>query len=255
MRQIVGEMKPEGLIADGQDRGRSVLLVEDEPGTLKLMTLVLRERGFEVVTASNGERAVRIAHDRKPDIVTLDLSLPDISGYEVMRRLRVRSRVPVIVVAAGKSSKDATYALEMGADDYLAKPFNPDELTARVRAVLRRACQARQAAPIVCTRTLEIDLDRCLVRRAGMPVRLTRTEWLLLRRLAERCGRVIGAHELLTDVWGPEYRDDLQYLRVWISRLRTKLDAGREQPELIQTHPGVGYRLNADVRRPAMAAG
>ena len=217
-----------------------VLAVDDEPAILRLLALGLKDYGFQVITASNGDEALISAETHRPDIILLDILLPDMTGLEVMKRLRERSNIPVIMVTAKDGDRDRIGGLEMGADDYVTKPFIPDELGARIRAVLRRAEGIRVDHKIIIG-SLEIDLDRRLVNRGGNPVRLTRNEWRLLHFLAANAGKVIINAELLTKVWGPEYRDDLQYLRVWISRLRHKLEADPAAPVIIKTVPGIGY--------------
>jgi two-component system KDP operon response regulator KdpE len=224
-----------------------VLVVDDDHGVLRLVELELSEQGFDVRTALTAKDALTAAYEQRPDLVILDVMLPDRSGLEVMRELRERVPVPIILLTARGADNDKVRGLELGADDYVAKPFNPAELTARARAVLRRIRAGDAAAPVVRAKDVEIDLDRRLVMRAGELVALTRTEWQLLQSLAEHPGKVLGSVELLTRVWGPEFRDDLQYLRVWISRLRSKLDPQRSEPELIQTFPGIGYMLNGEV--------
>jgi len=229
-----------------------VLAVDDEAGILRLIKLELSSQGFRVVVAEDGAEALRIAEQQRPDIVVLDIIMPRMSGLEVMRRLRERTSVPVILLSAKDHDEDKVRGLEMGADDYLAKPFNPEELSARVRAVLRRGFRpAAGGENVVRASGVEIDLDRRLVKREGEAVSLTRTEWMLLQQLAANAGRVMLNTELLTKVWGPEYRDDLQYLRVWVSRLRSKLEADPANPTIIKTLQGIGYLLNAE--EPASA--
>lgn len=222
-----------------------LLVVDDEPGVLRLIKLELGARGFRVVTASNGEEALRLAEEQRPDAVVLDLMMPGLSGFEVMRRLRERSNVPILLVTAKDRDSDKIRGLESGADDYVVKPFNPDELGARIRAVLRRTV-AGEVQRVIRAGNVEIDLDRRLVHKKGAQVSLTRTEWLLLQHLAANPDKVILGPELLTKVWGPEYRDDLQYLRVWVSRLRAKLEDSPSEPRIIRTLPGIGYMLATD---------
>jgi two-component system KDP operon response regulator KdpE len=221
-----------------------VLAIDDDPGILKLIKLELADQGLHLLTADRGEEALRIAFERRPDLVVLDIVLPDMSGLEVMRRLRERVPVPIILVTAKDADQDKIRGLELGADDYIAKPFNPEELSARVRAVLRRARHETDSPPVIRANDLEIDLERRLVTLKGEVVSLTRTEWNLLQKLAENAGKVMENAEILTKVWGPEYRDDLQYLRVWVSRLRSKLDPERQTPDLIRTFSGIGYMLD-----------
>jgi two-component system KDP operon response regulator KdpE len=227
-----------------------VLAVDDEPGILRLIKLELSTQGFRVITASGGEEALRVAEEHRPDIALLDIVMPEMTGLEVMRRLRERSSIPVILLTAKGSESDKVRGLELGADDYLAKPFSPDELSARVRAVLRRSVGSSNTEHVVQVGGIEVDLNRRLVKRDGSIVTLTRTEWMLLQHLAANVGKIMLNTELLSKVWGPEYRDDLQYLRVWVSRLRRKLEDDPSKPKLIKTFQGIGYMLT----RPGDAA-
>jgi two-component system KDP operon response regulator KdpE len=224
-----------------------ILAVDDEAGILRLIKLELSSQGFRVIVAGEGEEALRMAEQQRPDIVILDIVMPEMSGLEVMRRLRERTSVPVILLTAKDHDEDKVRGLEMGADDYLVKPFNPEELSARVRAVLRRGFRPTVGAEnIVRVANVEIDLNRRLVKKEGEVVSLTRTEWMLLQHLAANAGKVMLNTELLSKVWGPEYRDDLQYLRVWVSRLRSKLEPDPSNPTIIKTLQGIGYLLDAE---------
>lgn len=233
-----------------------VLAVDDEAGILRLIKLELSTQGFRVVTAENGAAGLRMAEEHRPDIVLLDIVMPDMTGLEVMRQLRDRMDVPVILLTAKGSDADKVRGLEMGADDYLAKPFSPEELSARVRAVLRRAVGSTGLENVVKAGNVEVDLNRRLVKRNGELVTLTRTEWMLLQHLAAYPGRIMLNAELLSKVWGPEFRSDLQYLRVWVSRLRRKLEDEPSSPKLIRTFPGIGYMFDVDGAngKPAAAA-
>jgi len=228
-----------------------VLAVDDETGILRLIKLELAEQGLRVVTANSGEEALRLAEEQRPDLVLLDIIMPEMTGLEVMRRLREQSNAPIILVTAKDSDSDKVRGLELGADDYIVKPFSPEELGARIRAVLRRSTGAQSAERVVRAANVEIDLDRRLVTRDGDPVTLTRTEWLLLQHLAANVGKVLMNAELLSKVWGPEYRDDVQYLRVWVSRLRAKLEPEPAEPVIIKTRQGIGYFLDGE---PVQAA-
>jgi two-component system, OmpR family, KDP operon response regulator KdpE len=221
-----------------------VLAVDDEAGVLRLIKLELTTQGFRVVAAGSGEEALRMAEEQRPDIALLDIVMPDMTGLEVMRKLRERTSIPIILLTAKGSDADKVRGLELGADDYLAKPFSPEELSARVRAVLRRSIGSSSTENVVRVGNIEIDLNRRLVKRDGDIVTLTRTEWLLLQVLASNPGKIMLNPELLSKVWGPEYRDDLQYLRVWVSRLRRKLEAEPSKPQLIKTFQGIGYMLD-----------
>ena len=223
-----------------------VLVADDEPRITKLVAVTLADEGFRVVTASGGEEALRKAEEVRPDIVLLDVVMPDLDGIEVMRRLREWRPVPVILLTAKGSNSDKARGLDLGADDYVAKPFHPDELAARVRSVLRRAAGVTPGGGIVHIGDVQIDLERRFMTRGGELVQLSRTEWQLLQHLAVNAGKVVLHSELLTKVWGPEYRDDLQYLRVWISRVRRKLGAAPGEPGPITTFQGIGYVLNVD---------
>jgi len=230
-----------------------VLVADDEPRITKLVSIALSEEGFRVISAGGGEEALRKAEEYRPDVVLLDIVMPDLDGIEVMRQLRERRPVPVILLTAKGSTADKAKGLDLGADDYIAKPFHPDELAARVRAVIRRSSGAAPGAGVIRFDDVEIDLERRMVTRDRELVQLSRTEWLLLQHLAANAGKVVLHTELLTKVWGPEYRDDLQYLRVWVSRVRRKLGARPGESGRIKTFQGIGYLL--DVDRDAEPAG
>src|SRR4026208_621036 len=220
-----------------------VLVADDEPGLAMRVASSLADEGFRVVTAGGGEEALRKAEEMRPDIVLLDVVMPDLDGIEGMRQLREWRPGPVILLTAKGSTSDTAKGLDLGADDYIAKPFHPDELAARVRAVIRRSGGAEPGAGGIRFDDVEIELERRMVTRNGELVQLSRTEWLLLQHLAANAGKVVLHTELLTKVWGPEYRDDLQYLRVWVSRVRRKLGAEPGEPGRIKTFQGIGYLL------------
>jgi two-component system KDP operon response regulator KdpE len=232
-----------------------VLAVDDEAGILRLVKLELSQQGFRVVTAGDGEEALRVAEEQRPDIVLLDIVMPEMTGLEVMRKLREQSNAPVILVTAKDTDSDKVRGLELGADDYIVKPFSPDELGARIRAVLRRSLGGATSERLVRAGNVEIDLDRRLVTRDGEAISLTRTEWLLLQHLAANAGKVMMNAELLSKVWGPEYRDDVQYLRVWVSRLRHKLEPEPADPTIIKTRQGIGYLLDGEAMAAPAVAG
>ncbi len=223
-----------------------VLAVDDELGILRLIKLELSAQGFRVLTASNGKDAMELAESIRPDIVLLDVVMPEMTGHELLTALRERWPVPVILVTARDREIDKVRGLELGADDYIVKPFGADEMGARIRAVLRRTAGIA-ADHVVRAGDLKVDLSRRLVFRGEQQIPVTRTEWQLLQHLAANAGKVILSGELLSKVWGPEYRDDLQYLRVWVSRLRQKLELEPGEPKIIKTLPGIGYMFQASV--------
>ena len=220
-----------------------VLVVDDEPPIVRAVAANLRVRGFEVLTASTGEAALTAVETHQPDCVVLDLGLPGIDGLEVLRRLRTWSRIPVVVLTAIDSERDKVAALDLGADDYVTKPFWVAELMARVRVALRHARAAGGDRPrVISAGEVTVDLDAKLVTRGGAAVRLTPTEYRLLETLAVNAGRLCTHRFLLERVWGPGYGDESQYLRVYMANLRKKLD-DPSAPQLLLTEPGMGYRF------------
>ncbi|MCC7365380.1 MAG: response regulator transcription factor [Dehalococcoidia bacterium] len=231
-----------------------LLAVDDEPGILRLLKLELGAQDFKVLTATNGDEAIRIIEERRPDCVLLDIMMPGESGLEVMNKIRERGRTPVILLTAKDRETDKVRGLELGADDYIVKPFNLLELGARIRAVLRRVRGITPTAPVTAG-NLEIDLSRRIVTKNGTMVNLTRTEWLLLEHLSANAGKLVTNRELLTKVWGPEYVDDLQYLRVWVSRIRQKIEDNPGDPQYIRTFQGLGYMFTDDAAAEEHARG
>ena len=219
-----------------------VLVVDDEAGLVRALAINLRARGWDVVTAHDGASALEVAADKHPDVVVLDLGLPDLDGVEVIRGLRGWTRVPIIVLSARQDSHDKVEALDAGADDYMTKPFGMDELLARLRAAIRRIGPTEEEAVVVAG-DLTIDLARRKVTRAGTDVRLTPTEWGLLEVLVRAEGRMVGRQQLLHEVWGPAYNSETNYLRVYTAQLRRKLEDDPAQPRHIVTVPGMGYRF------------
>lgn len=220
-----------------------VLIVDDEPQIRRLLRVSLTAQGYVVTeTALGAETLTRVAADH-PDLLLLDLGLPDMDGQEVIVRLREWSDVPIIVLSVREREKDKVAALDAGADDYLTKPFGIDELLARIRAALRHRVQAGVKEPVYRSGDVAVDLGRRVVTVAGRDVRLTPKEYDLLRVLATHAGKVLTHQQLLRAVWGPGYAAEAQYLRVYVAQLREKLEADPSQPRLILTEPGVGYRL------------
>jgi DNA-binding response OmpR family regulator len=226
--------------------GEKILVVDDEPRVVRLVSEVLRALGYQVIAAASGKAAIELVALEQPDLVLLDILMPlGPDGYEVCRRIREYSSVPVIMLTAKAQEADILRGFDVGADDYLTKPFSAKELVARVKAVLRRSCRPEEISSSTFTcGGLEIDYARCTVKVGGTPVALTRTEYALLRQLALNPNRVMLHRELLAEVWGAEYVDDIDYLRAYIRYLRRKLEADPANPEHILTSPGIGYMLS-----------
>jgi two-component system KDP operon response regulator KdpE len=223
-----------------------ILVVDDEPRVVRLVSEVLKAVGYEVLSAVSGEPAIEMLALEQPDLVLLDVLLPQgLDGYEICRRVREFSNVPIIMLTAKAQESDMLRGFDVGADDYLTKPFSAKELVARVKAVLRRTQHPEE----VTTTTLrcgelEINFARRTVRVGSEHISLTRTEYALLSQLALNANRVMLHQDLLTAVWGPEYRDDIDYLRAYVRYLRRKLETAPSNPEYILTSPGVGYVLS-----------
>lgn len=219
----------------------SVLLVDDEVPLLRTLSISLRARGYDVLTAENGEEALAIVRASAPDAVILDLGLPGISGMDVLTEVRRFSLVPVIVLSARHGSEDKVDALDIGADDYVTKPFGVDELLARLRAAVRRA--GATEGGILHAGDLTIDLAARRIWRDSEEVRLTPTEWGVLVSLAARPGKLVSQRQLLQEVWGPSYLKETNYLRVYVGNLRRKLEPDPSRPRHLITEPGMGYRF------------
>jgi two-component system KDP operon response regulator KdpE len=229
---------------------RKILVVDDEPRMIRFIRLNLEHDGFDVSEAANGTQALGQLRDRLPDLVLLDVMMPELDGFETLRLIREISTIPVIMLTAKGDEDDRVRGLELGADDYITKPFSPRELVSRVRAVLRRT-EAPAAAvhePIRVDDRLQIDFDRREVWVEGRLVRLRPTEYRLLYHLVQNAGWVVPHDQLLAKVWGYEYRDETHYLRLYVNYLRQKLERDPANPEYILTERGVGYRF-IDYRR------
>ncbi|MEB3031569.1 response regulator [[Mycobacterium] nativiensis] len=220
-----------------------VLVVDDEPQILRALKINLSVRGYEVVTASTGAGALRAAAEQRPDVVILDLGLPDISGIEVLEGLRGWLTAPVIVLSARTDSADKVEALDAGADDYVTKPFGMDEFLARLRAAVRRNAATEIDQPIIETASFTVDLAAKKVIKNDGEVHLTPTEWGMLEMLVRNRGKLVGRDELLTQVWGPAYAKETQYLRVYLAQLRRKLEDDPSNPKHLLTEAGMGYRF------------
>lgn len=224
-----------------------VLVVDDDPAILRTLSINLRARGYDVETAGDGRSALQIVDERMPDVIILDLGLPDLDGVAVLKRLRTHAQVPVVVLSARHEPDDKVEALDEGADDYVTKPFDLEELLARVRAALRRG-GGDAPALVVTSGDVSLDITERRATRAGDEVRLTPTEWHIVEVLARREGRLVRQAELLHEVWGPGYSRETNYLRVYLAQLRRKLEDDPSRPQLFITEPGIGYRLVASAR-------
>jgi two-component system, OmpR family, KDP operon response regulator KdpE len=224
-----------------------ILVVEDEPSVMRVLRATLPAAGYRMTEATRGEQALVAAATRAPDLVLLDLSLPDVDGVEVTRRLREWSRVPVLVVSARGQERDKVQGLDAGADDYLTKPFGTGELLARIRVALRHAARAAPDAQSVFeVGELRVDLGARRVFVGGAEVRLTRTEYRLLAALVSHAGRVVSHRQLLTEVWGPGAAGQSHYVRIYLGQLRHKLERDPARPRYLVTETGIGYRLRDD---------
>jgi two-component system KDP operon response regulator KdpE len=221
-----------------------VLVVDDEPQIVRALRINLSARGYEVLTAHDGASALRLAADGKPDVVVLDLGLPDMDGTDVIAGLRGWTTLPIIVLSARTDSTDKVDALDAGADDYVTKPFGMDELLARLRAAVRRSVVAGpEDEPVVRTASFTVDLAAKRVLKNDVEVHLTPTEWGLLEVLARNAGKLVAQRQLLRDVWGPAYEKETHYLRVYLAQLRRKLEPEPARPRHLVTEPGMGYRF------------
>jgi two-component system KDP operon response regulator KdpE len=226
------------------ERPAKILVIDDEEQIRRALKSILGARHYEVVLASNGEEGLDLAIDHNPDLVILDLAMPDMSGLEVCGELRAWYGGPILVLSVRSTDADKIDALDLGADDYLTKPFSAGELLARVRALLRRAAGQASPPPVISAGDIEIDIAQRRVTRAGQPVDLTKTEFEILVYLARNANCVVTSKMILENVWGPEYGEDTQTLRVHVSHLRKKIEPHPSVPRYILTEPGVGFRFS-----------
>jgi two-component system, OmpR family, KDP operon response regulator KdpE len=228
-----------------------VLVADDQLEITKLVTMSLEREGFRVIAASNGPSALERLSDSNPDVLLLDVMMPGMSGLDVLREVRATHPVPVILLSARGSIANISAGLDLGADDFVVKPFSTAELAARIRAVMRRSRRGMTTG-IRMVGAAEVDLDARRVRIDGRPIRMSRNEWLLLELLLANEGRILLHHEILTSVWGPEYRDEIGYLRLWVGQLRRKLGIAPWQEGAIRTVQGLGYAYDPKGELPRM---
>lgn len=224
------------------DRPR-ILVVDDEPGIVRALGINLKALGYQVDAAASGEEGLRKATDHRPDAVILDLGLPGIDGIDVIRGLRVWTSVPIIVLSVQEAEREKIAALDAGADDYVTKPFGMGELLARLRAALRREVDGEEEVPVIETADFTIDLAVKRVMKAGTEVKLTPTEWGVVEVLVRHRGKLVSQTQLLKEVWGPQYGEETNYLRVFIAQVRRKLEPQPSNPRYFLTEPGMGYRF------------
>jgi two-component system, OmpR family, KDP operon response regulator KdpE len=230
--------------APDQKPTATVLVVDDEPQIRRLLRVTLEANGYAVLDAATGQEGLVQAAQRRPDVVLLDLGLPELEGMSVLKRLREWSRVPVIILSVRDREDDKIAALDAGADDYVTKPFGTGELLARLRAALRHE-RGQGAEAVFTAGDLQVDLAARVVQKGGQEVKLTPTEYALLRLLVTHAGKVLTHRQLLSEIWGPKAVDQTQYLRVHFAHLREKIEDDPAQPKLIITEPAIGYRLIA----------
>lgn len=224
-------------------RDIKVLVVDDEPAIRRLLRTTLRSQGYQVVEAEGGREALAQRRAEAPDVMVLDLGLPDMDGLEVIRAVRTESQVPILILSIRGDDRGKVQALDLGADDYVTKPFSTEELLARIRAALRHRLQMQGTTPMFQCADLTVDLVRRLVTLRGTELHLSRKEYEILAFLVTHAGRVVTHQQLLRAVWGSTYSAEVQYLRVYVRQLRQKLESNPTQPRYILTEPGVGYRL------------
>ena len=224
-----------------------ILVIDDEPQILRALKTILSAHQYRVTVARNGEEGLALAAAEQPDIIILDLGLPDMDGIQVCEQLRQWTQVPILILSVRNEERDKVRALDRGADDYLVKPFGAQELLARIRVALRHLAKSQgEHATVIATGELVIDIARHIVTRADSEVKLTATEFKLLAYLAGHADRVLTHQNILNHVWGPEYSENVEYLRVFMSQLRKKLEVQPKQPRHLVSEPGVGYRFVTD---------
>jgi two-component system KDP operon response regulator KdpE len=229
-----------------------ILIVDDEPQIRRVLRTTLTSQGYTVLEARTGDEALEQIRSERPDLILLDVNMPGISGLETCREIRASSDIPIIMLTVRSTEKDKVQALDAGADDYVTKPFSSEELMARIRAGLRRAAPAESIPAFVST-DLKIDFEKRIVTVKGQPVRLTPKEFELLRHLVANQGKAQAHRRLLQAVWGPDYGEETEYLRVFINQLRKKIEPDPKHPRYIHTEPWVGYRFDPPAEKPRPA--
>jgi two-component system KDP operon response regulator KdpE len=223
----------------------SALVIDDEPQIQRLIGVILEANGYRVATANTGQEGLATVAQRRHDLIILDLGLPDVGGIAVLKQIREWTQTPIVILTVQDSEAEKIEALDSGADDYVTKPFNSGELLARLRAALRRADKGRVEEPVLSFGKLTINLAARLVTRENQAVKLTSTEYALLRLFVQHVGKVLTHRQILREVWGPEHEKKTEYLRVYVQRLRDKLEADPDSPVFFQTETGIGYRFFA----------
>jgi len=223
-----------------------ILIIEDEASLRRFLVPTLANQDYQVLTAATGTDGLAMARSHNPDLILLDLGLPDLDGGQVLENLRQWSRKPILIISARNQEQDKVRALDLGADDYLTKPFGAEELLARIRVALRHAAHAALETPVLQCGALKLDLERREVAMDGVPVRLTPLEYRLLEALAQRAGKVATHAQLLNEVWGPVGAGQTHYLRIYMGTLRRKIEPDPTRPRYLLTEPSIGYRLNVD---------
>jgi two-component system KDP operon response regulator KdpE len=231
-------------------RPETILVVDDEPQIRRFLRTSLAAHGYDVLEAVDGAEALRQATTGHPDLIVLDLGLPDMEGFDVLKKVREFSPVPVFILSVRSREGEKVKALDLGADDYITKPFGMAEFIARVRGAFRRRARARVPQAVFTVGGLEVDVERRIVRIEGAEIRLSPTQYQLLYLLVENAGKVVTHQHLLRDVWGPAHTEDVQYLRVFMRKLRSRIEADPARPRYLLTELGVGYRLRSPDQLP-----
>jgi len=227
----------------------TIMVVDDEPQIRRVLRTTITSHDYAVIEAKTGEEALELMRSERPDLILLDVNMPGITGFETCAEIRRTSDIPIIMLTVRNTERDKVRALDAGADDYVVKPFGAEELMARIRAALRRSGQAESLPPFV-SNDLMIDFEKRQVVKKGQPVRLTPKEFDLLRHLVANSGKSLGHRRLLQAIWGPDYGDETEYLRVFINQLRKKIEPDPRHPHYIHTEPWIGYRFEAPQEKP-----